>query len=165
MDPATPITPLLPTTTINRGVPRLEQPQPVDMKAAKLHKLEKASKDFEAIFLNQLLQPLAKSVSSSSEGSQLGGEIMMEVAMEKMAETLADKGGIGLGKLLMQNLKDRIIDDTVPNVAQKDTKVLPEDDQIKLRELPKEVSPIPMILKPEKVMPWHSDKSQTSQVR
>ena len=106
MDATTPIAPVqTDATNGKRGVPRLEQPKPVDEKAARLRKLEKATSDFEAIFLSQLLKPLAKSISSSSKGSQLGGDVMLGVAMEKMAETLADKGGIGLGDLLLRSLK------------------------------------------------------------
>lgn len=144
-----------------RGVPRLEQPKPVDEQAAKLRKLEKAAGDFEAIFLNQLLKPLAKSVSGSSQGSQLGGDVMMEVAVEKMAETLADKGGIGLADILIESLKERVIGDTVPAVPQDDTGTQ-GDGFIELQE---DASPVRIERAPATGIPLDSDKSQTGQVR
>jgi Rod binding domain-containing protein len=105
-----------------RGVPRLEQPKPPDEAAAKMRKLEQATNDFEALFLAHLLKPMAKSVAKMkmSEGSQLGGDVMIEVAMEKMAESIADKGGIGLGRLLFESLQYRVaaedpVEDTLPN--------------------------------------------------
>ena len=133
-------------TAANRGVPRLEQPKPVDEAAARLRKLENATSDFEALLLTQLLKPLAKSISSTSQGSQLGGDVMVEVAMEKMAETLADKGGIGLGNMLFQNLKDRISEDSVQVDSQEDKafKFNPEADRP--IELPSRGQPVSMPL-------------------
>jgi len=162
MDPVNPITSLQANAVAGkRGVPALEQPKPPNEQAAKLRKLEKATSDFEAIFLNQLLKPLAKSVSSSSQGSQLGGDVMMEVAMEKMAETLADKGGIGLGDLLSKNLKNRILGDSIPTVPQQDTGT----PQIKALRLQEDTGPAPIKLWPIDPEPVKLDESKPDQVR
>ena len=103
-----------------RGTPRLEQPKPLDEKAAKLHKLRQASDDFEAIFIAKLLKPLAESVNGSSDGKQLGGNVMLSVAMEKMAESIAQQGGVGLGDMLYESLKGRIDAEAVPTVSHPD---------------------------------------------
>ena len=133
-----------------RGTPRLEQPKPADETAARLRKLEKASSDFEAIFLTQLLKPLAKSVSSTSQGSQLGGDVMIGVAMEKMAEALADRGGIGLGDLLLESLKARIAKDPVSSAPQEDKPIPLKSDSIRFIGLAAQGPPTPISIKPGK---------------
>jgi Rod binding domain-containing protein len=130
-----------------RGVPRLEQPKPVDEAAARMRKLEQATSDFEAIFLTQLLKPLAKSISNTSQGSQLGADVMMGVAMEKMAEALADRGGIGLGDLLLENLKDRLNDNPVPSGPQEDKPISLKSDGTIFIGLPTQGPPTPVSLK------------------
>ncbi|GAB4317053.1 MAG: hypothetical protein Kow0074_05410 [Candidatus Zixiibacteriota bacterium] len=91
-----------------KGVPRLEQPKAADETAQKLRTLRKASRDFESIFISRLLEPMVKSVSSSSQGNQFGGGVMLNVAAEKMAESIAAKGGVGLGDMLYESLKGRV---------------------------------------------------------
>jgi Rod binding domain-containing protein len=130
-----------------RGVPCLEQPKPVDETAARLRKLEKASSDFEAIFLTQLLKPLAKSVSSTSQGSQLGGDVMIGVAMEKMAEALAGQGGIGLGDLLLESLKDRLNESPVSSAPQEDKPIPLKSDGIRFIGLDGQGPPTPISIK------------------
>jgi len=77
-----------------------------------LRKLRKATGDFEALFLSQLLKPFEKAVSSGfGRGDNLGGKIMMQVAMEKMAESLSEHGGMGLGDVLYESLKKRVVAD------------------------------------------------------
>ena len=148
MDATNPISPLHSTPAAgSRGVPRLEQPKPADETAARLRKLEDATSDFEALFLAQLLKPLAKSISSTSQGSQLGGTVMVEVAMEKMAEALADKGGIGLGDMLFTNLKDRISEDSVGTDPQEDKALPLHSDGDEPVDFPLRDQPIPIPLK------------------
>lgn len=89
----------------HKGTPRLEQPKPADEAAQKLLTLRKASRDFESIFIARLLEPMVKSVSSMSDGGQFGGGVMLKVAAEKMAESIAGKGGVGLGEMLYESLK------------------------------------------------------------
>ncbi|MBD3298787.1 MAG: hypothetical protein GF341_09045 [candidate division Zixibacteria bacterium] len=91
-----------------KGVPRPEQPKPADEAAQKLLTLRKASRDFESIFIARLLEPMVKSVSSMSDGGQFGGGVMLKVAAEKMAESIAGKGGVGLGDMLYESLKGRV---------------------------------------------------------
>ena len=103
----------------DKGVPRLEQPKPADDTEQKLRTLRKASSDFESILIAQLLEPLVKSVSNTAEGGQFGGGVMLSVAAEKMAESIAGKRGMGLGDVLYESLKSRIlksrVSETVPN--------------------------------------------------
>ena len=131
------------SATAKRGVPRLEQPKPVDEGAARMRKLEKAASDFESIFLAQLLKPLAKSVSS---GSQLGGDVMVSVAMEKMAEALAEKGGIGLGDLLFEHLKYRVPAEPLPEEPQDDSLMPLEPEKGPMMGLSRQGPPTPIKL-------------------
>ncbi len=108
-----------------KGVPRLKQPQPADEAAQKLRTLRRASRDFESIFIARLLEPMVSSVSSMSDGEQFGGGVMLKVAAEKMAESIAGKGGVGLGDMLYESLKGRIdseaSDQPPPEAAKPDT--------------------------------------------
>ncbi|MBN4050694.1 MAG: flagellar biosynthesis protein FlgJ [Alkaliphilus sp.] len=70
--------------------------------------LLEACKQFEAIFLNMMLQQMRKSVWSGglTEKSQ-GREIFESMKDEKMTEDMALDGGIGLAKQLYQQLSNR----------------------------------------------------------
>jgi len=70
--------------------------------------LLEACKQFEAIFLNMMLQQMRKSVWSGgfTEKSQ-AREIFESMKDEKMTEEMALDGGIGLAKQLYQQLSNR----------------------------------------------------------
>ena len=113
MDPITPTSLTSPELT-GRAAPRLEQPPPADMQGAKLRKLKKATSDFEALFLTHLLKPLEKSLSQSSGGQSLGGDVMFGVAITKMAESIAQKGGLGLGDVLYRSMEPKVLAELNP---------------------------------------------------
>lgn len=59
----------------------------------------KAAKDFEAIFIRQLLSSLEKS-SGLSGGDQSGGAVFRSMMVNALADTASEGGGIGLRDLI-----------------------------------------------------------------
>ena len=59
----------------------------------------KAAKDFEAIFIRQLLSSLEKS-SGLSGGDQGGGAVFRSMMVNALADTASEGGGIGLRDLI-----------------------------------------------------------------
>lgn len=58
----------------------------------------KAAKDFEAIFIRQLLSSLEK--SSGISGGESGGAVFRSMMVSALADTAAEGGGIGLRDLI-----------------------------------------------------------------
>jgi Rod binding domain-containing protein len=108
--------PVLPVAAPSRTAPAPgtapKSLSPPDPRATELRRLRRVAGDFESLFLAQLLQSMQRTVGHTNSGSSFGGEVMLGVAQEKMAEGLADKGGLGLGKMLYESLKDRVVPDS-----------------------------------------------------
>jgi flagellar protein FlgJ len=68
-------------------------------------KLKKACGDFEGIFISQMLKEMRKSIPKTGllDG---GGQQDMYLSLfdEELSKSLAKRGGIGLGKILYQNI-------------------------------------------------------------
>jgi len=62
---------------------------------------KKAARDFEAIFVRQMLSSLEKS-SGLSGGKSAGGEVFRSMMVSAMADTATEGGGIGLSELILQ---------------------------------------------------------------
>jgi flagellar protein FlgJ len=62
----------------------------------------KAAKDFEAIFLRQMLSGLEKSSGLSGSGKSSGAEIFGSMMVGALADTAAEGGGIGLSELILK---------------------------------------------------------------
>jgi peptidoglycan hydrolase FlgJ len=71
-----------------------------------IRKIEKACKDFEAIFTYQLLKTMRRTVPKNSvAGISSGKETYNMLMDQKVAEDLANKGsGLGLQKMLFEQL-------------------------------------------------------------
>ncbi|HFE65147.1 MAG TPA: hypothetical protein ENK14_12155 [Caldithrix sp.] len=70
--------------------------------------LKKAANDFEAIFVNYMLQNMRKTVMKSGLlDSGLGGEIMLSLFDEKLSENIAQNSNLGIAELLMQQLSEQ----------------------------------------------------------
>lgn len=61
----------------------------------------KAARDFEAIFLRQLLSSLEKS-SGLSGGQSSGGQIFRSMMVSALADTASEGGGIGMSELILK---------------------------------------------------------------
>jgi len=68
-------------------------------------KLKKACGDFESIFISQMLKEMRKSIPKSGlldGGSQQ--DMYLSLFDEELSKSMAKRGGIGLGKILYQNI-------------------------------------------------------------
>ena len=78
-------------------------------KAAAMQKLVKVSKDFEAIFIRYLLKSMRDTVPKSEFfGHSREQEIFGSMRDEELAKGMAKAGGIGIGKLMVDQLKRQI---------------------------------------------------------
>lgn len=70
-------------------------------------KLKKVSQDFESIFLVYLLREMRKTIPKSGflDGG-VANDIFREILDEKLAGEVAKSGGIGLGELLYEQLRN-----------------------------------------------------------
>jgi flagellar protein FlgJ len=73
--------------------------------------LEKACKDFESLFLNQLLQAMRKTIPKSKEDeAEEGGyqkEMYESMLDSELAKSWSRSDGIGLANVLYQQLKHK----------------------------------------------------------
>jgi len=68
-------------------------------------KLRKTCEDFESIFISQMLKVMRKSIPKSAlldAGSQQ--DTYRSLFDEELSKSMAKRGGIGLGKILYQNI-------------------------------------------------------------
>lgn len=78
-------------------------------KAAAMKKLEKVSRDFESVFLGYLLKTMRDTVPKSDFfGHTREQEIFGSMRDEEMAKGMAKAGGIGLAKMMVEQLKRQI---------------------------------------------------------
>jgi len=62
---------------------------------------KKAARDFEAIFLRQLLSSLEKG-SGIAGGESSGGQVFRSMMVSALADTASEGGGIGLGEVILK---------------------------------------------------------------
>ncbi len=69
-------------------------------------KIIKASKEWEAYFVGYMLKEMRKTVPNSSEGgeSNYAKETYNTMIDEQIARNIANNGGFGFAKMMMQNL-------------------------------------------------------------
>lgn len=71
-------------------------------------KLKKACAEFESLFLNYLLKSMRSSVPEGGIIDQSEESKMFKSMLdEKLADQISASGGLGLGEILFQQLKDR----------------------------------------------------------
>jgi flagellar protein FlgJ len=75
-------------------------------KAAAMKQLVKASKDFESIFLGYLLKTMRATVPKSDlMGHSQADDIFESMRDEELSKGMAQAGGIGLAKLMVDQMK------------------------------------------------------------
>jgi|Deesub1362B_J571_1020462.scaffolds.fasta_scaffold02989_7 soluble lytic murein transglycosylase-like protein len=83
--------------------------QPLDEKARKLQRLKEVSRQFEAIFVRQMLQTMRKTIPQGGllpRGLEL--EIYENLFDEKVAEKIAQRNQLGLANLVFKQLARKI---------------------------------------------------------
>jgi Rod binding domain-containing protein len=94
----------IPFNIESNAAQKAAQPRVVDEKSKA--KLQKAAKDFEAIFVNYLLQSMRKTVQKGDEeeGGGFGGEMMLEMFDQEMSKHIARTGNLGFGEMLYKKM-------------------------------------------------------------
>lgn len=100
-----PIQPLLASeahklTSVNEGT----APQPKATAPAELAEKQRVAREFEAIFLRQLLKPLDQAGQLTKSESATGQAIYGSMMVSALADQVAQAGGIGLAELILQAL-------------------------------------------------------------
>jgi flagellar protein FlgJ len=76
------------------------------MEPGEAAKLQKVSKDFESIFLAYLMKTMRQAVPKSDfMGQSQAEQIFGEMRDEELSKGMAEAGGIGLSRLLVEQLK------------------------------------------------------------
>jgi len=110
---------------------RLQQRLGESDKVAQEKKLREASQDFEALFLHQLLKQMRATVPKESMLRSQGEEFWQSHFDSEMAERMARQGGIGLGDMIFDQLRQSQVqasrgDETV-NTSLSGMTLLPPD--------------------------------------
>jgi peptidoglycan hydrolase FlgJ len=72
-------------------------------------KLKKAAKEFEGVFLRQMLSALERTTKATEKGSSLAGQQAYgSMVVDAMANAMSDAGGIGLGSVLTKALIQKV---------------------------------------------------------
>jgi Rod binding domain-containing protein len=72
------------------------------------HRLEQAAREFEAVFLRQMLSSLERTTRVSSKGNaQAGQQTYGSMIVDSVADAVAKAGGLGVAEMLTNSLADR----------------------------------------------------------
>jgi Rod binding domain-containing protein len=73
--------------------------------AKAVSKSEKAGRDFEALLLTPVLESLQKTFSGpEADAASVGADDYRHMSTQALAQAIAERGGIGIAKLLRQHL-------------------------------------------------------------
>ena len=90
--------------TIRQGATRPETGQATETPAHR--KLRKAAQDFEAILISELWEHFQPSFSSLSGDAPLAGsDTLNSLAIQAMSAGLAQRGGMGIARVLVRQLE------------------------------------------------------------
>jgi flagellar protein FlgJ len=87
--------------------------QPGTTLPSEREKALKAARDFEAIFVRQLLKPLEKSHAMSKQGSS-GGDIYGSMYVNSLADAVTSGGGLGMSEMIADALAPALRAPTKP---------------------------------------------------
>jgi Rod binding domain-containing protein len=88
-------------TLASAAIPaQLKTPVPRD-----IAKNEKAARDFEAMLLTPVLDALQKTFSGGEVSSTLGASDYRLMGTQALAQSIAARGGIGIGQLILRHLQ------------------------------------------------------------
>jgi len=78
----------------------------IPLPAASALKNEKAARDFEAMLLTPVLDSLQKTFAGDSEDAKMpGASDYRLMATQALAQSIAARGGIGIGQLILRHLQ------------------------------------------------------------
>ncbi|MGR3218348.1 MAG: rod-binding protein [Candidatus Anammoxibacter sp.] len=94
------------------GITRQFKSNKSDDVDARNYRLKEVSRDFEQIFVTQLIKNMWKAIPSDEEAEMPGGDIYMEMVQSALAGELVKGEGMGIGKMLYEQM--------IGNKAQRD---------------------------------------------
>ncbi len=95
----------MPINTLAVNPPPLPLPMKPGGKKIDEKKLKKASEDFEALFINQLLQSMRRTVLKSKLLEDAPGkEVYQSLFDREISKKMAQKGALGVGKIIYRNV-------------------------------------------------------------
>jgi Rod binding domain-containing protein len=90
--------PIYPKSIKTEGFPLLPQ---AGEKRVDRDKLKKSCADFESILISQLLKSMRQTMTTSGlMGSGLGKDMYISLFDQELSQSLAKRGGLGLGKMI-----------------------------------------------------------------
>ena len=93
------------------AMPRLSGPVPVGDKpgAPEPTKFERVAQEFESLLLNELLKSMraTESMLADDKEESAGSNLHREMMDEQLARAMARGGGLGIAKMLEQQLQQR----------------------------------------------------------
>ncbi|NLY11594.1 MAG: flagellar biosynthesis protein FlgJ [Firmicutes bacterium] len=91
------------------NMPMLDRANQASEKAKSLEQLKKASQEFEALFLQQLLSEMRKSVPDSKLFGDRKAEKLFESMLDQeMSLEMSKIDSLGLAKLIYEQMKDYV---------------------------------------------------------
>jgi flagellar protein FlgJ len=95
----------MPINTLAASEPPLKLPSVPGGKKIDETKLKKASEDFEALFINQLMQSMRRTVLKSKFLADAPGkEVYQSLFDREISKKMAQKGALGVGKIIYRNV-------------------------------------------------------------
>jgi len=95
----------MPINTLAASEPPLPLPIVPGGKKIDEAKLKKASGDFEALFINQLMQSMRRTVLKSKLLEDAPGkEVYQSLFDREISKKMAQKGALGVGKIIYRNV-------------------------------------------------------------
>lgn len=83
-------------------------PAKVTAQDIKNEKLKKTCAEFESLFIHHLLKSMRSSVTETGfMGNTEGSKVFRSMFDQKLAERIAENRGIGLSRILFENLKNK----------------------------------------------------------
>jgi len=100
-------------------------------------KIEKGSKEFEAILVGSWLQQAEQSfatVPGADEDQDPGGQQMMSLGVQQLATAMAANGGLGIGKMIAKAMHENAERANAPAATQPET-VVPQPEPIDITRI------------------------------
>lgn len=81
--------------------------------AKEVYQAKHAAQQFEAMLLKQMLSSLEKATRAGSEHGSAGSSQYGSMIVEALSDAVAEAGGIGIGKMMVESVAQRVADKKV----------------------------------------------------
>jgi len=100
------LTPIDPRTILSATAPKLDK---IDQKARDLESLRQSTREFEAIFVNEMFKAMRKTIPEGGLFEKdMSTDIYQEMIDMELARSSSDGDGLGLGKAMFDQLSPLI---------------------------------------------------------